>query len=137
MAASAPGSDQLMNELNTTPLIDVMLVLLIMFIITIPMQSHSVPIDLPVGEPEVIIEKERNKLIVDRGGGLYWNGSALTTEALAATLQRVGAMPSQPELQLEPHAEARYERVDEVLALIKRANIGAMGMVGNERYARF
>jgi biopolymer transport protein ExbD len=137
MAASAPGDDQLMNELNTTPLIDVMLVLLIMFIITIPIQSHSVPIDLPVGEPEVIIEKERNKLIVDRGGSLYWNGSALTTKALAATLQRVGAMPNQPELQLEPHAEARYERVDEVLALIKRANIGAMGMVGNERYARF
>jgi biopolymer transport protein ExbD len=100
-------------------LIDVMLVLLIMFIITIPIQSHSVPIDLPVGEPEVTIEKERNKLIVDRAGGLYWNGSALTTEALAATLQRVGAMPNQPELQLEPHAEARYERVDEVLALIK------------------
>jgi biopolymer transport protein ExbD len=135
MAIAAPGGDQVMSELNTTPLIDVMLVLLIMFIITIPVQTHSVPIDLPAGD--VVIENDRNKLIVDREGALFWNGSALTTEALAATLQRVAAMPRQPELQLEPHAEARYARVDEILALIKRANINAMGMVGNERYARF
>jgi biopolymer transport protein ExbD len=137
MAMSATGDDQVMSELNTTPLIDVMLVLLIMFIITIPVQSHSVPIDLPAGPPEVVIDSDRNKLIVDRDGGLYWNGDPLTTEALAATLQRVAAMPRQPELQLEPHAEARYGRVDEVLALIKRANVTAMGMVGNDRYARF
>jgi biopolymer transport protein ExbD len=96
-----------------------------------------VPIDLPAGPPDVVIEKDRNKLVVDREGGLYWNGSPLTTEALAATLHRVAAMPRQPELQLEPHSEARYARVDEVLALIKRANISAMGLVGNERYARF
>jgi biopolymer transport protein ExbD len=135
MAIAAPGGDQVMSELNTTPLIDVMLVLLIMFIITIPIQTHSVPIDLPAGG--VVIDNDRNKLIVDREGALFWNGNALTTEALAATLQRVAAMPRQPELQLEPHAEARYARVDEVLGLIKRANISAMGMVGNERYARF
>src|SRR4028119_577769 len=121
MAIAAPGGDQVMSELNTTPLIDVMLVLLIIFIITIPVQTHSVPIDLPAGD--VVIENDRNKLIVDREGALFWNGSALTTEALAATLQRVAAMPRQPELQLEPHAEARYARVDEILALIKRANI--------------
>ena len=131
------GDAEPMVELNTTPLIDVMLVLLVMFIITIPVQSHSVPIDLPVGPPEVPIEKDRNKLIVERDGALYWNGRTITAEALSATLLRVAAMPRQPELHLEPHAEARYGRVDEVLALIKRANVTAMGMVGNDRYAQF
>ena len=135
--AAAAESDQVMNELNTTPLIDVMLVLLIMFIITIPMQTHSVPIDLPAGESVPEPDPIRNKLVVDQSGAAYWNGSPVSTQALAATLQRMAAMPAQPELQFEPHAETRYDRVDELLALIKRANVSVMGMVGNERYARF
>jgi biopolymer transport protein ExbD len=134
--AGSVGSDQVMSELNTTPLIDVMLVLLIMFIITIPVQTHSVPIDLP-GDSPIQVENDRNKLVLDESGGLFWNGQAISIGELASTLQRVASMPRQPELQVEPHAQARYERVDEVLALIKRANISAMGMVGNERYARF
>jgi biopolymer transport protein ExbD len=137
MAAASYDSDQVMNELNTTPLIDVMLVLLIMFIITIPIQSHSVPIDLPSGESTPLPDPVRNKLVVDQGGAAYWNGTPVTTQVLAATLQRTAAMPVQPELQFEPHAETRYERVDELLALIKRANVSVMGMVGNERYAKF
>ena len=138
MAMSATGDDQVMSELNTTPLIDVMLVLLIMFIITIPVQSHSVPIDLPQGKPPLVtVDPVRNKLVVDRAGAAYWNGQPVSTEALAATLQRVAALPVQPELHFEPHAETRYQRVDELLALIKRANVGVMGMVGNERYAQF
>lgn len=137
MAIAARDDGQVMSELNTTPLIDVMLVLLIMFIITIPVQTHSVPIDLPVGKTEIIVERERNKLVIDRAGAAYWNGTSISMEELAGVLQRVGTMPQQPELQFEPHAEARYEHVGAALALIKRANISVMGMVGNERYAKF
>jgi biopolymer transport protein ExbD len=137
MAMAAREDGQVMSELNTTPLIDVMLVLLIMFIITIPVQTHSVPLDLPVGPPEVVVDRERNKLVIDRAGATYWNGSSISTEELAGVLHQVGAMPRQPELQFQPDADARYDRVGAVLALIKRANISTMGMIGNERYAQF
>ena len=137
MTVAAREDGQVMSELNTTPLIDVMLVLLIMFIITIPVQTHSVPIDLPLGGPQLDVDRERNKLVIDRAGATYWNGSSISAEQLADVLHRVGAMPQQPELQFEPDAEARYDRVGAVLALIKRANISVMGMIGNERYAQF
>jgi len=137
MAVAARADDQVMSELNTTPLIDVMLVLLIMFIITIPIRTHSVPIDLPVDGPPAMVDPERNKLVVDRAGAAYWNGEPVSNDGLAATLHRVAALPVQPELHFQPDGETRYERVDELLALIKRANVGVMGMVGNERYAQF
>jgi len=134
---AAPRSDeQIMSELNTTPLIDVMLVLLIMFIITIPIQTHSVQVDLPVGR-DIIVKTERNKLVIEQSGALLWNGRPISVEALGPTLHRLAGMDPQPELHFEPHAEARYARVDEVLAVIKRANVSTMGFVGNERYARF
>jgi biopolymer transport protein ExbD len=136
MAVAAQSEGQVMSELNTTPLIDVMLVLLIMFIITIPVQTHSVPIDLPI-PTDVVVERERNKLVVDRSGAAYWNGRSITMAELAGALHRIAAMETQPELQFEPDAEARYERVGEVLALIKRSNVGTMGMIGNERYRQF
>ena len=128
--------DRPMSELNTTPLIDVMLVLLIMLIVTIPIQSHRVPVDLPTNGPVVPLA-ERNILLVDRQGQMFWNGSPIGMPALADVLDRIGGMPQQPELQLNLDPELRYERVDEVLALIKRANITAMGIVGNERYRDF
>ena len=84
-----------------------------------------------------MVERERNKLVVDTAGAAYWNGRAIGMEELGAVLQRSAAMAPQPELQFEPHAEARHERVGAVLALIKRANISTMGMIGNERYAQF
>ncbi len=136
--AAAANDDRPIGEVNTTPLIDVMLVLLVMFIITIPIQSHSVPIDLPVGPPpEIKIEPERNKLVVTEAGAFLWNGQPVTLAGLRATLERVGALRHQPELHFEPEPEARYVLVDEVLAVIKRANIATMGFVGNERYASF
>jgi biopolymer transport protein ExbD len=136
MATALRDEGQVMSELNTTPLIDVMLVLLIMFIITIPIQTHSVPIDLPVRGPE-FVDRERNKLVIDRAGAAYWNGISISMAELEGALHRMAAMPQQPELQFEPDAEARYERVGAVLALIKRANISMMGIVGNERFAKF
>ena len=138
MASEALSGHQPINEMNTTPLIDVMLVLLIMFIITIPIQSHSVPIDLPSPLPmQSPPDPVRNKLAIDADGGTFWNGAPIDRSALGAMLARVGSMAPQPELQLQPHPQARYETVDEVLAMIKRANVTAMGMVGNENYADF
>ena len=137
MNAAQALDDRPMGEVNTTPLIDVMLVLLVMFIITIPVQSHSVPIDLPAGESRIAIDNERNKLVVEQGGALLWNGRPISIGELRATLERLAALPRQPELQFEPDPEARYAIVSEVIAAIKRANVTAMGFVGNERYAQF
>lgn len=136
MAATIVPDDAPIGEVNTTPLIDVMLVLLVMFIITIPIQSHKVPIDLPAGE-SVVVDNERNKLVVTEAGGLLWNGAPIDMATLRGALERAAAMPRPPELQFEPHPEARYVVVDEVLATMKRANVTAMGFVGNERYASF
>ncbi len=77
MAIAARDDGQVMSELNTTPLIDVMLVLLIMFIITIPVQSHSIPVDLPT-DTEFVVERDRNKLMIDQNGTVYWNGRGIS-----------------------------------------------------------
>jgi biopolymer transport protein ExbD len=129
--------DQPIADMNTTPLIDVMLVLLIMFIITIPMQTHSVPIDLPAPSDGPTVDTERNKVTIDGSGTVAWNGSAVSLSLLRGLLTRSAAMDPQPELQLQPAPEARYELVDEVLATVRRARVERMGFVGNENYGQF
>ena len=124
-------------ELNMTPLIDVLLVLIIMFIITIPIQNNAVKIDLP-GKPVVLSpDPVRNLLTIAPDGVARWNGAAADDATLMATLRASVAMRPQPELHLRPDAMARYERVDEVLAMTKRAEITRMGFVGNEAYMNF
>ena len=128
---------QPMMEMNTTPLIDVLLVLLIMFIITIPPHTDAVKIDLP-GAPHVLKrDPVTNLLNIDAGGTARWNGAAISDRDLMATLDATQAMSPRPELHLQPDAQARYERVDAVMAMTKRAHITAMGFVGNEAYGRF
>jgi biopolymer transport protein ExbD len=137
-AAIAPTAPEPIGDINTTPLIDVMLVLLIMLIITIPMQTHNVPIDLPRPDPHAtIFNSVRNKVAVAADNRLLWNGTPIDEAGLEAMLQRMAEQPVQPELLVEPHGEARYEVVARVLTMIKRANITTMGVVGNERYAGF
>ena len=125
-----------MIEMNMTPLIDVLLVLLIMFIITIPLQSHAVKLDLPGGPPPLVVEPDpvKNKIVVTDGGGILWNGTEVTNTELAALLGATPAMRPIPELHLQPEAGARYELVDELLAITKHANVTKMGFVGNEAY---
>ena len=134
----ASREPQPMIELNMTPLIDVLLVLIIMFIITVPLQSHAVKIDLP-GKSPVTLKPDpvRNLLTIAPDGVARWNGTAADDATLLATLRTSGTMRPQPELHLRPDARARYERVDEVLAMTKRAGITRMGFVGNEAYERF
>jgi biopolymer transport protein ExbD len=122
------------SEMNTTPLIDVMLVLLIMFIITIPISTHKVPLDLPAPQPGAESKPIVHRLNLDAAGRVSLDGAAVRDAELPARLSAIAGEPMS-ELQLHTHAEARYERFDQVLAAIKRAGIQRMGMVGNERFA--
>ena len=125
------------NDMNVVPLIDVLLVLLIMFIITIPVQSHAVKLDLPVNQPNENpppIDPVKNKIVITNDSQILWNGNPLPIEQLRLYLDRTQQMEPTPELHLQPESEARYELVDEVLAVTKRANITKMGFVGNEYY---
>jgi biopolymer transport protein ExbD len=141
MAMSTGGAEgEPMMDINTTPLIDVMLVLLIMFIITIPIQTHAVKLDLPQDNPNNTpppIDPVKNKIVVTGPGQVLWNGAAVDLVQLRQFLDITTTMTPVPELHLQPEPEARYELVDEVLAVTKRANITAMGFVGNEAYAKF
>ncbi len=137
MAMSAGRDDgEPMMDMNTTPLIDVMLVLLIMFIITIPIQTHAVKIDLPqnAAVPENAIDPVKNRLTIDPAGIIYWNGSPVDKLALRQYLEQTTRMSPEPELQFEPDQSARYGVVDDVLAIIKRSKVTKLGFVGNERY---
>jgi biopolymer transport protein ExbD len=139
MSAGAEEGQPMM-DINTTPLIDVMLVLLIMFIITIPIQTHAVKLDLPVDSQQnnpPPIDPVKNKIVVTRTHQILWNGAPVNEVQLRQYLDITTTMTPVPELHLQPEPDARYELVDQVLAVTKRANITAMGFVGNEAYANF
>ena len=136
--ASAEGEP--MMDINMTPLIDVMLVLLIMFIITIPIQTHAVKLDLPVDQPNTPpppIDPVKNKVVITAGGEILWNGTPVQQEQLRQYLELSQQIQPIPELHLQPEPDARYELVDQVLAITKRAHVEKMGFVGNEAYMKF
>ena len=133
-------SGEPMMDINMTPLIDVMLVLLIMFIITIPIQTHAVKLDLPVDQqntPPPPIDPIKNKVVITAGGQILWNGAPVQQEQLRQYLELSQQINPIPELHLQPEPDARYELVDEVLAITKRAHVEKMGFVGNEAYMKF
>ena len=136
--AIASGTDQanLLSDLNTTPLIDVMLVLLIMFIVTIPIQTHSVKVDQPVAnDPLPLPQQAKNKVVITREGLIMWNGSVIDRIRLRQYLDMTQRMSPIPELHLEPDGQAPYAVIDDVLAATKRAQVTKMGLTGNEKYA--
>lgn len=130
------SSDRPMGEMNTTPLIDVMLVLLVMFIITVPIQTHSVKVDLPVHTDVTEPDPVKNKITIDANNVLAWNGQRVDQRRLAVLLTATKAYPVQPELQFQPDPLARYIVVDETLATIKRAEVRNLGFIGNEHYTK-
>ena len=133
------SSGEPMLDINVTPLIDVMLVLLIMLIITIPPQTHAVKLDLPVNQPNQPpppIQPVKNTVGVTAPGAITWNGSPISKQQLRQYLEVTQQMNPIPELHLQPDATARYELVDEVLAITKKAHVQKMGFVGNEYYAQ-
>ena len=138
--AVAGTEDEPMMDINTTPLIDVMLVLLIMFIITIPLQTHAVKLDLPQDQPNQQpppIDPVKNKIVITPQDQVLWNGTPITLTQVRQYLDVTQTMNPIPELHLQPEPMARYELVDEVLAVTKRARVEKMGFVGNEAYAVF
>ena len=141
MAMQTTGSNEEgepMMDINTTPLIDVMLVLLIMFIITIPIQTHAVKLDMPQdsGDPNPPpIDPIKNKVVITAAGQILWNGAPLNLVQLRQYLDATQQMTPVPELHLQPEPNARYVLVDEVLAVTKRATVEKTGFVGNEAYA--
>jgi biopolymer transport protein ExbD len=130
------ADDESMVDINTTPLIDVMLVLLIMFIITIPVMTHAVKLDMPRGAtqpppvpPEVI------ELEVDFDGTYLWNGTPVTDEGtLLSYLQNAATKDPQPEIHLRPNKRVKYDYVARVLAASQRLGVRKIGFVGNEQF---
>ncbi|MFM9827823.1 MAG: ExbD/TolR family protein [Sphingomonas sp.] len=137
--AMSGGSDdgEPMMEMNMTPLIDVLLVLLIMFIITIPIQTHAVKVDLPQNDPrnqQQIVEPDKNKITIDAAGVVAWNGTPVDDLTLRQFLDQTTQLDPEPELHFQPEPTARYETVDRVLAVVKRSGVTKLGFIGNEQY---
>jgi len=127
-----------MIDINTTPLIDVMLVLLVMLIITIPIQLHSVNLNMPIGTPPPPLEQPVVITVdVDFDGTIYWNGEILQgPAALNEKLTSAAAMPVQPEVHLRPNKLAEYKDVVLVMAAAQRLGVTKLGLVGNEQFVR-
>jgi len=129
-----------MIDMNMTPLIDVLLVLLIMFIITIPIATHAVSIDLPQGNPppsDIDIDPVKNKLVLTASDQILWNGDTIDQGQLVTLLQETTQFAVEPELQFEPEALASYDLSAKVLQIIKASGVTKFGFVGNEKYRDF
>ena len=138
MSTGGGSDDGPMMEINTTPLIDVMLVLLIMIIMTIPIQSHAVKVDLPQNSNNSTppIDSQKNKIYIQPDGVIQWNSVAVDEVTLRQYLDASLQISPEPELHFQPDPNARYEVVDRVLAIVKRANVNKLGFVGNDQYAK-
>jgi len=130
------GEPDVMLDINTTPLIDVMLVLLVMLIITIPIQLHSVNLNMPTGNPPPpLVKPEVIKIDIDADGVVYWNGEGVPDRAtLEEKLSAAAAQPVQPELHLRPDKNAKYEIVAGVMASSQRLGLTKIGIVGSEQF---
>ena len=135
-SGSAGDNEEPMLDINTTPLIDVMLVLLIMLIITIPMQTHSVNIDLPQGNPPPpLVQPTVVTIDIDFDGSILWDGGTIANENdLLAHLRNVVAQQDQPEVHVRPNKLASYDVVAHVMADAQRVGVDKLGIVGNEQY---
>jgi biopolymer transport protein ExbD len=132
------GDPDVMVDINTTPLIDVMLVLLIMLIITIPIQLHSVNLNMPAGNPPPpTAEPVVVTIDIDFDGTVLWNGEALADRgALEAKLAQAAALPDQPEVHIRPNKLVESKSVATVLASAQRLGVTKLGMVGNEQFVK-
>jgi biopolymer transport protein ExbD len=133
--AFAAVADQPIATLNTTPLIDVMLVLLIMFIITVPVATHAVKINLPAGVPTTQQEPKVHRIDLDAAGRIFWDGAPVAATALPARLDAFLAARDDGVIELRADGAARYGDFDRLLAIVKRSGIERLAFVGNERFA--
>ena len=127
-------TDEVMNEINMTPLVDVMLVLLIIFIITVPVMKHSVNIDLPRASSEQqLIKPETVRLSVDADGSYYINDAKIADDELAPRLQAAAAQNPQPDLHIRGDKAVRYERVAQAMAAAQQAGLRKIGFITEPR----
>lgn len=138
MSVGSGGEGEPMMEINTTPLIDVMLVLLIMFIITLPVMTHAVKLDMPRTDvpppPPDQVQIDPIRLDIDWDGAIIWNGTQVQLGALEGYFRVEAAKSPQPELHVRPDRRANYDTVAKVLALAQRNGMQRIGFVGNEQF---
>ena len=134
---SGGSEDDVMMDINTTPLIDVMLVLIIMLIITIPIQTHAVKMNMPIGPsspppkpPEIV------RIDVDFDGTVGWNGTVVSDGDLQSKLAAVAMQPDQPEVHLRPNKLVSYGSVAHIMASAQRLGVTKIGLVGNEQFLK-
>ena len=136
---NASGSDEpeLMMDINTTPLIDVMLVLLVMLIITIPVQLHSVNLEMPVGAPPTNqIKPEKIQIDIDANSVVYWQGVAVTAQELDDKMKAISQQSSQAEVHIRPNKDARYAVFANVLSSSRRVGLTKIAVIGAEQFVQ-
>ena len=131
------GDPEVMLDINTTPLIDVMLVLLVMLIITIPIQLHAVKLEMPVGmPPDSTIKPDKVQIGIDDQSVIHWNGLPVTAEELDRKMSLLAQQPVRPEIHLRPDKDARYAAFAKVLSATKRHGLDKVAVIGSEQFAR-
>ena len=133
---NAGDEPEVMMEINTTPLIDVMLVLLVMLIITIPIQLHAVNLEMPVGAPPSQQKMEKIQIDIDAASQVYWNGAAVSGAELEQKMQSIGQWAAQPEVHIRPNKDARYAVFANVLAGTKRHGLTKIAVIGAEQFVQ-
>ncbi|MFM9902749.1 MAG: ExbD/TolR family protein [Polaromonas sp.] len=133
--ARPSGDPEVIMDINTTPLIDVMLVLLVMLIITIPIQLHAVNLELPVGAPpSSVVQADKIQLDIDEKSALFWQGVAVTPTELEQKMTTIAQLPVQPELHLRPHKQAQYAVFANVLSTSRRSGLTKVAVIGSEQF---
>jgi biopolymer transport protein ExbD len=131
------GDPEVMMDINTTPLIDVMLVLLVMLIITIPIQLHAVNLEMPVGTPpNNAIKPEKVQIDIDENSTVYWQGLPVNAAELEEKMNVVSAMNPQPEVHIRPNKNCSYAVFANVLSSSKRKGLGKMAVIGHEQFVQ-
>ena len=135
--SNSSGEPEMMMEINTTPLIDVMLVLLVMLIITIPIQLHSVELEMPVGTPPVnLIKPEKIQIDIDDKSTVYWQGLPVTDQELDANMQALSGQNPQPEVHIRPNKSSQYAVFANVLSSSKRLGLTKIAVIGAEQFVQ-
>ena len=136
-SGSSSGEPEVMMDINTTPLIDVMLVLLVMLIITIPIQLHAVNLEMPVGTPPTnLIKPEKIQIDIDEKSTVYWQGLPVTQQELDNNMKTAAAQQVQPEVHLRPNKASQYAVFANVLSSSKRLGLTKIAVIGSEQFVQ-
>ena len=136
-SSGASDEPQVMMEINTTPLIDVMLVLLVMLIITIPIQLHAVNLEMPVGTPPTnLVKPEKVQIDIDEKSVVYWQGLPVTAQELDTNMTAAAAQAVQPEVHLRPNKASQYAVFANVLSSSKRLGLTKIALIGSEQFVQ-